>query len=383
MKQSVYILIFFAFQSTFAQVTFIINKLSKNTPENASIYISGDFENWSGGQEKYKLSKTNKTYFITLPQQNGSINFKFTQGAWNNVETDKQGDDIKNRSYTFSKENDTVFVEVLNWNKNNTIKKSTTTNNVFILSNNFDIPQLKRTRRIWMYLPPNYNQTNQSFPVIYMHDGQNIFDSSASFSGEWEVDETLNKIYEKLNFSFIVVGIDNGQNKRLDEYSPWKNNKYGGGEGDAYLEFVVNTLKPYIDANYKTLGNKSNTAIIGSSMGGLISYYAGLKYPDVFGKIGVFSPAFWFSPEINTFSKEHGNIKNSKIYFLAGGKEGNNTGFQEINETVKGMCNIIDVIKKEGFPTKNIESKVVPNGKHNEELWRTNFEEAVLWLFKN
>ena len=150
-----------------------------------------------------------------------------------------------------------------------------------------------------------------------MHDGQNLFDSSMSYSGEWSVDETLNKLYSEKNLKLIVVGIDNGESKRLDEYSPWKNKKYGGGEGEAYTKFIVETLKPYIDDNYKTLKDKNNTAIIGSSMGGLVSHYAGLKYPKVFGKIGVFSPAFWFAPEVTEFSKTHGNIKDTQINTLS------------------------------------------------------------------
>ena len=215
-----------------------------------------------------------------------------------------------------------------------------------------------------------------------MHDGQNIFDTETSFSGEWNVDETLNKLYEDKNLKLIVVGIDNGGSKRLEEYSPWKNEKYGGGEGDAYLDFIVKTVKPYIDSKYKTLTDKKNTAIIGSSMGGLISHYAGLKYPTVFGKVGVFSPAFWFAPKVFDFSKTHGNIEDTRMFFLAGGKEGKNTSFNEINETVKDMNKMVHVLKEKGFPSNNLNVKVVPEGEHNEKLWRNNFEETILWLFK-
>ena len=383
MKQIIYILIVLLFQTAYAQVTFLVNEWPENTTENISIYISGDFEGWTGGQESYKLTKTNNAFHITLPEQSGSINFKFTQGSWDAVERDAKGKQIENRTYTFEKKNDTVSIKILSWDKSDVAQKSTITDNVFILSENFEMPQLNRQRKIWMYLPPNYKTSNQSFPVIYMHDGQNVFDNSSSFSGEWQVDETLNRLFKENNSSFIVVGIDNGGDKRLDEYSPWKNQKYGGGEGDAYLEFIVKTLKPFIDSNYKTLTDKSNTAIIGSSMGGLISHYAGLKYPDVFGKIGVFSPAFWFEPEVNEFSKTHGNIQDAKMYFIAGGKEGDNTAYEEINQTVKDMNSIIDLLKDAGFSSENIQSKVVPEGKHNEELWKNNFKEAMLWLFPN
>ena len=267
-KKLLFYISFLFIQSIFGQVTFVIDDLPENTPENVSIYISGDFEGWTGGNESYKLTKKNNAFFITIPKKENVISFKFTRGSWDTVERDSKGNQIDNRNYKFEKENDTVSVKIASWDKSDDLPKSTRAENVFILSEDFKIPQLNRERRVWMYLPPNYKSANKSFPVIYMHDGQNLFDTSTSYSGEWSVDETLNRLYKDGNASFIVVAIDNGKDKRLDEYSPWKNQKYGGGEGDAYLEFIVKTLKPYIDANYKTLKDKENTAIIGSSMGG-------------------------------------------------------------------------------------------------------------------
>lgn len=378
MKKLVFIFSFIICQITFSQVTLIVDEFPKGTE---SIYISGDFEGWTGGQESYKLIKVEGTFSITIPEQIGSINFKFTKGSWETVERGAEGNEIENRTFIFGNKHETINLKIASWDQVDVIQNPTITDNVFVLSEDFEIPQLKRTRRIWIYLPPNYDTTNSSFPVVYMHDGQNIFDANSSYSGEWGVDETLNKLYKEKDLKLIVVGVDNGQSLRLDEYSPWENEKYGGGEGNAYLEFIVETLKPYIDQHYNTLTNKDNTAIIGSSMGGLISHYAGMKYPEVFGKVGVFSPAFWFAPEINEYTKTHGNIKNSKIYFLAGGKEGSNVSFKEINETVSGMNTIRDILIEEDFPPENIKLKVVPEGIHNEKLWRENFEETIRWFF--
>lgn len=384
MKHLINIVFVFLFQITYAQVTIVVEQVPKETPKHASIFISGDFEGWSGGQKEYQLEEQDERYFITLPQRDGQINFKFTQGNWSSVECDKKGLAIENRIYKFNVENDTLKVKIEGWDNLFDVEKaSTASKNVTILSEDFKIPQLNRTRRIWLYLPPDYKSSNESYPVVYMHDGQNIFDNSTSYSGEWSVDETLDKLFKNKNLKLIVVGIDNGGSKRLDEYSPFKNEKYGGGEGDAYLEFIVNTLKPYIDSNYKTLKDKKHTAIFGSSMGGLISHYAALKYPDVFGKIGVYSPAFWFAPQINDYTKTHANIQDIKMYFLAGGKEGKDSGFNEISQTVKDMNSITAILKSEGFPSENIQSKVVPEGQHNEKLWRENFEEAITWLFKD
>lgn len=386
MKKSTFLLpcLVFAGWSLSSQVTIVVEQLPESTPKDATIFISGDFESWSGGKKEYQLVKKGKNYSITLPKELAKIQFKFTQGSWKSVECDATGSSIDNRSYTFNEPNDTLKVKIEGWDHLFDKRVTTTASkNVSVLAKDFEIPQLKRERRVWLYLPPGYENSNESYPVVYMHDGQNLFDTETSFSGEWGVDETLNKLFDEKNLKLIVVGIDNGGEKRLDEYSPWIHKKYGGGEGEAYVEFIVNTLKPYIDANYRTLSGKQNTGIMGSSMGGLISHYGGLKYPEVFGKVGVYSPAFWFAPKVADFSKKRGNIKDSKIYFLAGGKEGDNTRFEEINQTVKDMNSMVDILKTHGFPAENIYSKVVPEGKHNEKLWRTSFEETILWLFPN
>ncbi len=383
MKKLFFLIFIFYSLSSSAQVTIVVNELPKDTPKGASIYVSGDFEGWTGGNEKYILEKKNDFYSITLPKKDVSILFKFTLGSWKTAESNKVGESLDNRSHTFTKKHDTVYYKIQGWSHLFDAKKMPTiSKNVSILDKEFYIPQLNRKRRIWMYLPPDYQVSNESYPVVYMHDAQNIFDETTAYSGEWNVDETLDKLFKEKNLKLIVVGIDNGGKKRLDEYAPWKNDKYGGGEGDAYVDFISNTLKPYIDANYKTLKNKENTGIIGSSMGGLISHYAALKYPNIFGKIGVYSPSFWFSPKVKEFTKKYGNINNTKMYFLVGDKESVKKGSNQKSEMVSELNTVIAILKNQNFPLENIKSKIVPNGKHNEELWRTNFEETILWLFK-
>ena len=133
-------------------------------------------------------------------------------------------------------------------------------------------------------------------------------------------------------------------------------------------------MKPYIDKTYRTKTNATNTTLIGSSLGGLISFYGGLKYPKVFGKIGAFSTSFWFSDEIYSFAKENGNHKNLKIYFLVGEKEG--------EEMVPDTEKMIKTLSETGFPSKNMKLKIVPEGKHNEAFWKSEFLETLNFLFK-
>ena len=231
-----------------------------------------------------------------------------------------------------------------------------------------EAPQLKSTKKIWIYLPKNYSASAKKYSVIYMHDAQNLFDAKTSYSGEWNIDEKL----DSLSAPVIVVGIEHGNEKRIDELTPYKNEKYGGGNADNYLDFIVNTLKPYIDKNYRTKSKPKNTIIMGSSLGGLISYYAILKYPQVFGKAGVFSPSFWFSNSIYAKTEEASKIK-TKIYFLCGDKES--------DDMVKDMTKMERLLDtKRCYCLHLTKSKIVKNGEHNEKLWRDGFVKAVLWL---
>jgi len=231
-----------------------------------------------------------------------------------------------------------------------------------------EAPQLKTTKKIWIYLPEDYSATAKKYSVIYMHDAQNLFDSKTAYSGEWNVDEKL----DSLKVPVIVVGIEHGNDKRIDELTPFKNEKYGGGNADNYLDFIVKTLKPYIDKNYRTKPKAKNTIIMGSSLGGLVSYYATLKYPETFGKAGVFSPSFWFSNDIYTLTEKAPKIK-TKIYFLCGDKES--------DDMVKDMTKMERLLDtKRCYCLHLTKSKIVKGGEHNEKLWRDGFVKAVLWL---
>ena len=283
----------------------MVNELPEGHDFSKSIYISGDFENWSGGSEDFKLIQNDKEYRITLPSNYCNILFKFTLGSWSTVEVNTDESALDNRVYNCTGNPETVNISIKNWTSPGGSRqlKSTAMSNVQVFAEEFEIPQLNRKRRIWVYLPPDYEKTNEHYPVLFMHDGQNLFDNVTSFSGEWNVDETLDRIYNDLGFKLIVVGIDNGGKYRLNEYSPWDNPKYDKGAGKDYADFIVNTLKPEIDKSFRTLSDRRNTAVMGSSMGGLISHYMGLQYPDVFSKVGVFSPAFWYAPQIFEFAK--------------------------------------------------------------------------------
>ncbi|MFW0736936.1 alpha/beta hydrolase [Flavobacterium sp. T12S277] len=246
-------------------------------------------------------------------------------------------------------------------------QNSTSSKNVSTFT--IEAPQLKTTKKIWLYLPDGYSATaKKRYSVIYMHDAQNLFDAKTSYAGEWNVDEKL----DSLKAPVIVVGIEHGNDNRISELTPYKNEKYGGGNADNYLDFIVKTLKPYIDQHYKTKTKAKNTLIMGSSLGGLVSYYAILKYPETFGKAGIFSPSFWFSNDIYTLTTQTPKIK-TKIYFLCGDKESDDM----VTDMTK-MERLLDT--KRCYCLHLTKSKIVKGGEHNEKLWRDGFAKAIIWL---
>lgn len=233
-----------------------------------------------------------------------------------------------------------------------------------------EAPQLDAVKKIWVYLPHNYNSNDEPLPVVYMHDGQVLFDRDSPYTGEQCADEVLDELQQPL----IVVGIEHGEEKRNEELTPFTNEKYGGGNGDAYLEFIADTLMPYINNNFRVRTGPENTFIMGKSLGALISYYAVLKYPQVFGKIVAFSPSFWFNDAIYALTEQATAIK-AKIYFMAGTNEG--------KAMVPDMQRIAEILKPKLQNENDIYIKVVKGGKHNDKLWGRELKDVVLWLVKD
>src|SRR5688572_853707 len=357
-----------------------INSIPGNTPANSTLFIAGNFNGWNPQNKSFQFQKNDKGYFIDLSLEPGSYEYKITRGGWDKVESTKDGKDMGNRVLKI--DNDaTVELAVEGWKdlfaSSSQPRKSTANKNVTIIDTAFFIPQLKRTRRVWIYLPLSYSSSDKKYPVLYMHDGQNVFDDATSFSGEWGVDEAMDTLGLKTK-ECIVVGIDNGGDKRLNEYCPYyfslsgiaANNKTNVGEGRKYVDFLVKTLKPFIDKKYRTLKDQKNTFTAGSSMGGLISMYAVLEYPKIFGGAGVFSPAFWVGPKIFDDIKAKGKKVNAKIYFYAGDEEGESMvpmtlrAFNEMHRVSKSkMCEVIRA-----------------GGKHNEPRWRIEFPLFYEWI---
>lgn len=355
-----------------AQVTFRITSLPTNTPNNPFLFAAGTFNNWSPGDSAYLFTKVGNNYQLTIPAATGNGQFKITQGSWETVEGTVTGAQIGNRSFTYAP-NIVIDVIVNGWEGKTTLT-STALPNVKIVSDSFFIPQLNKKRRVWIYLPNDYAiQSQKRYPVIYMHDGQNVFDLITSYAGEWGVDETLSAKQNKGDKGCIVVAIDHGGSTRIDEYSAFNNPRYGGGQGKAYCDFIVQTLKPYIDSLYRTKPEREFTAIAGSSLGGLISFYAAITYPEIFSKAGIFSPSFWFSDSLYSYVEGLSKKSATKFYFMS--------GTTESNDMVQDIQRMIFLLKSKGYSDPEMTFVTHEDGKHSEWFWNREFGASYDWLF--
>lgn len=252
-------------------------------------------------------------------------------------------------------------------------------NNNIIISE-IHIPYFDEQRTLRIYLPKSYSDNDDKrYPVIYMQDGQNIYTGETAFGGDsWGVLETMSKM-ESDGFQAIIVGIDNAQMRRGDEYLPCKNT-YGnsdfpintmGGYADKYADFFVNVLKKYIDTTYKTKPEFEHSTICGSSMGGVISAFINAKYPEVFSKMGIFSLASWACEEylFDYISKANLN-KNSKYYIQVGTAEGHVKDDELLAQMyIDGSINYQKILIQKGIDINNIHFGIGEGDKHNEKYW--------------
>ena len=375
-KKGITCLLFFYFAFVAqAQITFkITDAPAYYTPILDDIYIAGTFNNWNPADPAAKLIYNGSTWSLSLPLVAGqTYEYKFTRGSWASVEAKADGSYLPNRSYTFNGGGLLQNHTIASWTDTYASGTHTATSGVKMMAGSFVIPQLSnRTRAVWVWLPPDYSTSNKNYPVLYAQDAQNLFDAPYSFSGEWGVDEAMQAISSENRPVCIVIGVNNGGSTRLDEYSPWVNANYGGGEGDEYADFMVNTLKPYVDAHFRTLPDRENTALLGSSMGALISYYTALQYQQIVGKAALFSPSFWFNNATFSFPQTVGHQALMRLYLLGGGQE---SGVIADNQA------IYNNLLAAGFSTNELNLQTRTDGQHSEWFWKREFPAAYRWLF--
>ncbi|SIS29190.1 Predicted hydrolase of the alpha/beta superfamily [Chryseobacterium joostei] len=353
-------------------------ELYTDEKDDRPVFITGNFNNWNPKDYTYQLTQADScNYFIEIDNQilPEEVEYKFTKGGWENVELDKYGNITPNRKAkkSIEKTSDTVEKWRLNWGP---FKKE-----FFpvaeVISEKFYIPQLDRYRKVWAVLPYDYHTSDKHYPVLYLQDAQNLFNEGSGF-GNWEIDKKLSILAEYGRGDVIVIAIEHGSEDRIKEYIFDNDNIANGSEGKKYIRFITDTLKPFVDENYRTKKDRDNTGIGGSSLGALISIYSGFLYPEVYSKLLIFSPSLWVEPN-NNFPMMNFRVPfKTKIYLYGGGQEG--------SKMVKRIHIFEEYLKR--WEKKNLfdfefRTNINPEGTHNEFYWSQEFPRAIEWLFYN
>ncbi len=244
---------------------------------------------------------------------------------------------------------------------------------------NFASVLLNNQRPLIVYLPPDYGHAiERLYPVLYLHDGQNVFDSATAFLGqEWEVDETAQQLIEADEIEpLIIVGVYNTGEQRINEYTPTRDERrQAGGQADLYGRFLIEEVKPFIDRRYRTLAGAETTGLGGSSLGGLVTLHLGLKHSHVFGKLIAMSPSVWWDRGVILREVEALRIKPAtRVWLDMGTREGPN---------LLSQARLLrDALIAQGWQLKTDLHYLEARGaRHTESAWARRVAPALKFLF--
>lgn len=349
----------------------LVVTLPDSTPKDEPVYLSTDRDRWRPDDPRFLLQpRPDGRWQLELSSPAGRLlHFLFCRGTWTKVEVRADGSALDARRLR-PQDGASYELRVARWADSDL---STITGHV----ESFVEPSFLHGRRCWVYLPPAYDEGDRRYPVLYMHDGQNLFDDERSYAGEWQVDETLERMIPQGELPpLIVVGIENGGAARMDEYTPWHDAKWNaGGGGDAYLKAVADTLKPAIDSHYRTLSAPKHTYMAGSSLGGLISAYAGWRYGKIFkGGVAAVSPSYWWAQgRMLEFAGRAGRPATRRFYQDMGTLESGSfedENHDGVEDSVARLWTMQQILVASGMKEgKNLLSVEANGDRHHERYW--------------
>jgi predicted alpha/beta superfamily hydrolase len=361
-----------------------------NTPEKQVLYISGSVPalgNWDaagvplvrGGDGKYQA---------TVPDLLNSMEYRFkvNRGTWGTVETDADGKDIPNHTFTASKDGK-VDVTVTGWIDNGkAVPGRVTMTGDVRLHKKFHSNALGNDRTLIVYLPPGYEQNKEKrYPVLYLQDGQNLFDEATSYQGiEWGLDETAQRLISSGQMQpVILVGVYNTEQRTPEFTPPIGSASKSDSRGDQYAKMLADEVKSFIDEHYRTQADRGHTSIGGGSMGALIALYTAKMHPDVFGGVVALSP--WLrinkQPVITDIVGDGAWLKNDSAYIDMGTDAGHNYS-GDAADAIPDAQQLLAAAEKAGVTQgKQFVYREIEGGKHNEASWNATAEQALLALY--
>jgi len=375
-------------QAQAPQLTFEVTVPSE-TPANAEVWLSGNHAalgQWNGAGVKLTRTPEGRFTTTTLSLPAGTaLEYKVTRGAWASVEKDASGQELPNRTLRVGTTSERVSLTVARWADLGGAPPpapSSVSGDVRYLRG-VASRHLPRKRDVIVWLPPGYDANPQRrYPVLYMHDGQNLMDSATSFSGEWRVDETAGQLVRSGEVEpLLIVGVYNTED-RIAEYTPVRDMgeyaQLGGGRADAYGRFLVEELKPLIDKTFRTRTDAASTGLAGSSLGGLVTMHLGLSYSNTFRRLGVMSPSvFWANRDIVTRVKAVKKKPASRIWVDIGTEESRGS-----QETVEDTQLLRDALVTRGWVLgRDLQYVEIPGAHHTESAWAERFDDLLRYLY--
>jgi len=365
-------------------------RVPDNTPAGVPIHLAGAFNAWNPGAADARFQRDGRTLAVRVRglAAGQRVEFKLTRGSWATVERDDAGRDLPNRAVTFDPARPTVAVYVERWADLGA--PSTTRSGDVRVLRDLPIPQLGRARNVWVYLPPGHDEGAARYPVMYLYDGQNVFDARASaFGREWRVDEALEAMHhEGRHPGVIAVAVENGP-ERPCEYNVFAADPHPGcadrnALGDRTNAFLVETLKPRVDREYRTLPGRDDTAVVGSSMGGAMAVRLGFSRPDLFSRVAALSPSYQNVLGAPVGMPDFVRAQRPTMPFRLHQDIGSVERIRELGPDVlaRNMTAVHDAARAAGLADERNRAAMVPGAIHEEAAWAARIDEIVAWLWR-
>ena len=367
-------------------------RVPQGTEASKPVFVSGsvpELGSWSGrGLELQRADDGTYHGRVQIPGDT-PVEYKLTRGSWAEVETGADGRDVPNREFVATS-GAVVEADVIAWRRAPAERPSRTATLSGRVDRHDAFPSeiLGNERTILVYVPPEYDrESERRYPVLYMHDGQNLFDEATAFGGtEWGVDETAERLIRQGRIEpLFVVAIYNNQ-RRAAEYTPSKDKAIPlSGDGDRYGRFLVEELKPFIDRHYRTRSGREDTAIAGSSLGGLISLHLASTQRKVWGKCAALSPSLWWErgAVLEGWRRRapDGAFRGTRLWVDHGAAEGK-VGDDGLPQTIGALRRLVEVFDRSGLlPGRDYYVQEVTGGRHNEASWAARIDRVLLFLF--
>ncbi len=347
-------------------------ELYTDATDDRPVFVAGTFNDWMPADERFQLQRLGIGHYgIALPDGVDwprPLVYKYTRGSWADVELDATGEAPPNRVTDPPTGLHRDYVP--HWRREGQPFHPQLLPQLIDIDG-FELPVLGRPRRLRVLLPADYEvQPERRYPVLYLLDAQNLVQGGAGF-GDWGLERSLAILKERGRGDFIVVGIDHGGDFRKSEFNPYTHRWLGSGEGEAFVRALIEGVKPFIDGEFRTRPEREFTGIGGSSLGGLLSYFAGVKAWPVFGKVLVFSPSLWVSGKTFSDAKNLTDAPPTQFYLFGGGRE---------TKSMKSSLERLDATLRRN-PNVQTQFSFDPEGRHEEARWAREFPKAVEWLF--